>query len=99
MTTDAITREIVINASPETVYDVVSRPEHIVKWFSDEADFQELISATADMADPCYPGVRGGPNCSSRTSCCCRSPCTCRPGSRPSCSSSCRPGGTAAPRP
>jgi uncharacterized protein YndB with AHSA1/START domain len=40
MTSDSITRDIVINASPETVYDVVSRPEHITKWFSDEADFE-----------------------------------------------------------
>jgi uncharacterized protein YndB with AHSA1/START domain len=39
MTSDSITRDIVINASPETVYDVVSRPEHIAEWFSDEADF------------------------------------------------------------
>lgn len=42
MTSDAISRDIVINASPETVYDVVSRPEHIVRWFSDEADFEPL---------------------------------------------------------
>lgn len=40
MTASSISREIVINASPETVYDVVSRPEHITKWFSDEARFE-----------------------------------------------------------
>jgi uncharacterized protein YndB with AHSA1/START domain len=45
MPSDAITREIVINASPETVYDVVSRPEHIVEWFSDEADFDPVRDA------------------------------------------------------
>jgi uncharacterized protein YndB with AHSA1/START domain len=45
MSTDAITRDIVINASPETVYDVVSRPEHIVEWFSDEADFEPVADA------------------------------------------------------
>jgi uncharacterized protein YndB with AHSA1/START domain len=45
MSSDTITREIVINASPETVYDVVSRPEHIVKWFSDEADFEPVPDA------------------------------------------------------
>jgi uncharacterized protein YndB with AHSA1/START domain len=42
MTTDAITRDIVINASPETVYDVVSRPEHISQWFSDDAKFEAV---------------------------------------------------------
>jgi uncharacterized protein YndB with AHSA1/START domain len=45
MPSDAITREILINASPETVYDVVSRPEHIVEWFSDEADFDPVPDA------------------------------------------------------
>jgi uncharacterized protein YndB with AHSA1/START domain len=45
MTSDTITRDIVINASPETVYDVVSRPEHIVEWFSDEADFESFPDA------------------------------------------------------
>lgn len=42
MSTDTITREIVINASPETVYDVVSRPEHIANWFSDEAELEPV---------------------------------------------------------
>ena len=42
MTNDTITRDIVINASPETVYDVVSRPEHIAKWFSDEAELEPV---------------------------------------------------------
>jgi uncharacterized protein YndB with AHSA1/START domain len=42
MTSDAITRDIVINAPPETVYDVVSRPEHIAEWFSDGADFEPV---------------------------------------------------------
>jgi uncharacterized protein YndB with AHSA1/START domain len=45
MTSDTITRDIVINASPETVYDVVSRPEHIAEWFSDEADFEPAPDA------------------------------------------------------
>lgn len=42
MTSDTITRDIVINASPETVYDVVSQPEHIANWFSDEADLEPV---------------------------------------------------------
>jgi uncharacterized protein YndB with AHSA1/START domain len=45
MSSDAITRDIVINASPETVYDVVSRPEHIAEWFSDGADFEPVPDA------------------------------------------------------
>ena len=46
MTSAAVTRDIVINASPETVYDVVSRPEHMSKWFSDDADFEPVAEAT-----------------------------------------------------
>jgi uncharacterized protein YndB with AHSA1/START domain len=45
MTSDSITQDIVINASPETVYDVVSRPEHIAEWFSDEAEFAPVPDA------------------------------------------------------
>lgn len=45
MNSDAVTRDIVINASPETVYDVVSKPEHIANWFSDEADFEPAPGA------------------------------------------------------
>ncbi|MCW2856297.1 MAG: Activator of Hsp90 ATPase 1 family protein [Marmoricola sp.] len=32
-----IAREIHVDASPETVFEVVSRPEHISQWWSDEA--------------------------------------------------------------
>lgn len=49
MTSDSITRDIVINASPETVYDVVSRPEHIAKWFSDEADLEPVPDARGSL--------------------------------------------------
>jgi uncharacterized protein YndB with AHSA1/START domain len=45
MTSDMITRDIVINASPETVYDVVSEPKHIANWFSDEADLEPVAGA------------------------------------------------------
>lgn len=45
MTTDSMTRDIVINASPETVYDVVSRPEHIANWFSDEAALEPVAGS------------------------------------------------------
>lgn len=42
MTSDTITRDILIKAFPETVYDVVSRPEHLAEWFSDEADLEPV---------------------------------------------------------
>ena len=42
MTNDRITRDIVINASLETVYDVVSQPQHIANWFSDEAELEPI---------------------------------------------------------
>ncbi len=33
-----IEHEIHINASPEVVFDVVSNPKHLVRWFPDEAE-------------------------------------------------------------
>ncbi|MFI1372062.1 SRPBCC family protein [Streptomyces longwoodensis] len=40
----SISREIRIEATPEVVYDVVSRPEHLREWWPDEA---ELATSTA----------------------------------------------------
>jgi uncharacterized protein YndB with AHSA1/START domain len=34
-----IERELYIEASPEIVFDVVSSPEHVREWWSDEAEF------------------------------------------------------------
>lgn len=39
---DRIEREIEIAASPETVWRVVSEPEHLAAWFSDEAEVEAL---------------------------------------------------------
>jgi uncharacterized protein YndB with AHSA1/START domain len=39
----SISREIRIEATPEVVYDVVSRPEHLREWWPDEA---ELATST-----------------------------------------------------
>ena len=50
MSTAAVTRDIVINASPETVYDVVSQPEHMSKWFSDDADFEPVAGTTGVLS-------------------------------------------------
>ena len=41
-----IEREIHINASPEVVYQVVSRPEHLREWWPDEADLEPVPGAT-----------------------------------------------------
>ena len=46
---DSISRDIVINASPEIVYDVVSRPEHIAAWFSDEADLEPVAGSRGTL--------------------------------------------------
>lgn len=35
----AIEQEIHIDASPEVVFEVVSRPEHVRQWWPDEAEF------------------------------------------------------------
>lgn len=37
---DAITQEITITATIETVWDVVTKPEHMSKWFADKAAFE-----------------------------------------------------------
>jgi uncharacterized protein YndB with AHSA1/START domain len=35
----SIEREIYVDASPEVVFDVVSRPEHVKQWWPDDADY------------------------------------------------------------
>lgn len=48
-------REIHVDASPEVVFEVISRPEHIQEWWSDEARFEsasgELIWRDADTGE------------------------------------------------
>ena len=38
MVPDRISREIVIDASPEVVWTIVTDPRHVARWFSDEAE-------------------------------------------------------------
>jgi uncharacterized protein YndB with AHSA1/START domain len=38
----SIEKQIHIDASPEVVYEVVSSPEHIAQWWSDEAEFERV---------------------------------------------------------
>ncbi len=42
----SITKQIHIAASPAVVYEVISRPEHIAQWWTDDADFVSAPGAT-----------------------------------------------------
>ncbi|GGS59285.1 MULTISPECIES: SRPBCC family protein [Actinokineospora] len=44
-----IEREIHVDASPEVVFEVVSRPEHIAQWWSDAADFDPTPGAVGEL--------------------------------------------------
>ncbi|MDF5751848.1 SRPBCC domain-containing protein [Spongiactinospora sp. TRM90649] len=46
----SIEREIHIDASPEVVFEVVSRPEHIMEWWADEADFEATPGSIGELA-------------------------------------------------
>lgn len=46
----SIEREIHVDASPEVVFEVVSSPEHIQEWWSDDADFESVAGATGELA-------------------------------------------------
>lgn len=43
-------RQIHIEASPEVVFEVVSRPEHIREWWSDEATLDPAPGAVGELA-------------------------------------------------
>jgi uncharacterized protein YndB with AHSA1/START domain len=55
---DSIEREILIEASPEVVWGVITEPEQISRWFSDEADVQARPGADGTLT--WRPGGRGG---------------------------------------
>ncbi|WP_331283986.1 SRPBCC domain-containing protein [Streptomyces sp. H39-S7] len=42
-------REIRIDAAPEIVFDVVSRPEHLKMWWSDDASFEPAPGAVGEL--------------------------------------------------
>lgn len=46
----SIAREVRIDAEPEVVYEVVSRPEHLREWWPDEADLEPVPGATGVIA-------------------------------------------------
>jgi uncharacterized protein YndB with AHSA1/START domain len=45
----SIERQIHVDASPEVVFEVVSRPEHISEWWSDEADLDPAPGAVGSL--------------------------------------------------
>ncbi len=45
----SIVRELFVEASPEVVYDVVSRPEHLREWWPDDADFEATPGGTGHL--------------------------------------------------
>ena len=45
----SIEREIYVEASPEVAFEVVSSPEHISQWWSDQADFQARPGAVGEL--------------------------------------------------
>jgi len=55
---DSVEREILIDASPEVVWAVITEPEQISRWFSDEAEVE--ARAGADGSLTWRPGGRGG---------------------------------------
>jgi uncharacterized protein YndB with AHSA1/START domain len=56
MPEDGIEREVVIDAPPEVVWDVVTRPEHIKRWFSPEVelDLREGGKGVFFFPDGCH---------------------------------------------
>ncbi|MEU2038713.1 SRPBCC family protein [Nocardia niwae] len=45
----SIEREIYVDASPEVVFEVVSSPEHISQWWSDDAAFEVAPGAVGEL--------------------------------------------------
>jgi uncharacterized protein YndB with AHSA1/START domain len=45
----SIEREIHVDASPEVVFEVVSSPEHISEWWTDDADFKATPGAVGEL--------------------------------------------------
>jgi uncharacterized protein YndB with AHSA1/START domain len=55
----SIEREIHIEATPEVVYEVISRPEHLREWWPDEAELEPVPGATGviTFGDRTAPGA------------------------------------------
>ncbi len=46
---EAIERELYIEAAPELVFDVLSRPEHLRNWWPDEASFEPVPGSAGEI--------------------------------------------------
>ncbi|WP_328349444.1 SRPBCC domain-containing protein [Streptomyces sp. NBC_00445] len=59
----SIEREIHIEATPEVVYEVVSRPEHLREWWPDEAELEPVPGATGviSFGDSSTPEAKAVP--------------------------------------
>jgi uncharacterized protein YndB with AHSA1/START domain len=55
---DSLEREILIEASPEVVWSVLTEPEQISRWLSDEAEVEGRVGAEGTLT--WRPGGRGG---------------------------------------
>jgi len=55
---DSVEREILIEATPEIVWGVITEPEQISRWFSDEAEVEGRVGADGTLT--WRPGGRSG---------------------------------------
>ncbi|MCO8276773.1 SRPBCC family protein [Actinoplanes sp. TRM 88003] len=46
----SIEREIYIEAAPEVVFEVVSDPKHVSRWWPDEADYEAVPGSTGQIS-------------------------------------------------
>lgn len=55
----SIEREIYVDAPPETVFEVVSSPEHLKHWWPDEAQYEPTPGSAGEITfgDPAADGV------------------------------------------
>ena len=44
-----IERDIQVDASPEVVFEVISRPEHMREWWPDDARFETVVGAPGEL--------------------------------------------------
>ncbi len=44
-----IEREVYVDAPPETVFDVVSSPEHVKQWWSDDARYEPTPGSSGEL--------------------------------------------------
>jgi uncharacterized protein YndB with AHSA1/START domain len=58
MAAESVEREILIQASPEVVWGVITEPDQISQWFSDDAEVEASVGAEGRLT--WKPGGRGG---------------------------------------